>query len=63
VNRELALEKIERRKELRDKLANTQTDDLVAILTYLHRDVMIDLIMKCDVEKIGYALTNKLETE
>ena len=46
MNRELALEKIERRKELRDKLANTQTDDLVAILTYLHRDVMIDLIMK-----------------
>ena len=48
------LEELERRKGLRERLGNTI--DLLSILAYLHRDVMLDMIMKCDCDEIERAI-------
>lgn len=55
-NKERALEDIEKRKALRERVGNMQNCDITAIFAYLYRDAMIDLVMKCDPAEIEHAI-------
>jgi len=54
-----ALEKIDKRKELRERVANMGYSDLIYILAYLHEDVIRNMIMKCDLKEVEYAIEHK----
>ncbi len=55
-NKERALETIEKRKALRERLGNMWNDDIRAICGYLYKDAMIEMIMKCDPSEIEHAI-------
>lgn len=61
MSRKEALEAIEKRKAIRALLGNKQDTDLTAILAYLYRDVAINMIMKCDIAEIEYAIKHKAD--
>lgn len=55
-SRKQASEAIEKRKALRNLLGNKLDSDLIVIFAYLYRDVMLDMIMNCDIAEIEYAI-------
>ena len=59
--RAAALKKVEKRRELREKVGNMSYSDLISVLAYLHKDAMAEMIMSCDIDEIERAIRKTQE--